>query len=70
VSDSFVTRDSRLQPCVMPHGAVIAAELLGHYRAIPIVGCLTDLRPSELFALERRRTLVGGNVRSDADNRA
>lgn len=32
----------------------VSAELLKHYRAIPLVGCLTGLRPSELLALERR----------------
>jgi integrase len=53
----------------------IGPELLRHYRAIPIVGCLTGLRPSELFGLERRdidragkvlhvrRVLVGGKLR-------
>ena len=50
-------------------------ELLQHYRAIPLVGCLTGLRPSELLALERRdvdrhakvlhvrRVLIGGQLR-------
>jgi integrase len=54
----------------------VAAELLPHYRAIPLLGCLTGLRPSELLGLERRdidregrllyvqRVLVGGNLRS------
>jgi integrase len=54
----------------------VSAELLKHYRAIPIVGCLTGLRPSELFGLERRdvdkvnkvlhvrRVLIGGDVRT------
>jgi integrase len=54
---------------------VVSAELLTHYRQIPVVGCLTGLRPSELFGLERRdvdrtakvlhvrRVLVGGAVR-------
>jgi integrase len=54
---------------------VVAVELLRHYRAIPIVGCLTGLRPSELLGLERRdidrnakvlhvrRVLVGGHLR-------
>jgi integrase len=32
----------------------VSAELLKHYRAIPLVGCLTGLRPSELLGLERR----------------
>lgn len=53
----------------------IGPELLRHYRAIPLVGCLTGLRPSELFGLERRdvdraakvlhvrRVLVGGALR-------
>lgn len=53
----------------------LAAELLPHYRALPLVGCLTGLRPSELLALERRdvdkaakvlhvrRVLVGGSLR-------
>lgn len=53
----------------------VADELLPNYRTIPIVGCLTGLRPSELFGLERRhidragkplhvrRVLVGGNLR-------
>jgi integrase len=53
----------------------LSAELLPHYRAIPLLGCLTGLRPSELFGLERRdidragkvlhvrRVLVGGAVR-------
>ncbi|MGH3084901.1 MAG: site-specific integrase [Gaiellaceae bacterium] len=53
----------------------VSAELLRHYRQIPLVGCLTGLRPSELFGLERknidrnakvlhvRRVLVGGNLR-------
>jgi integrase len=50
-------------------------ELLEHYRAIPLVGCLTGLRPSELLGLERRdvdrtakvlhvrRVLIGGQLR-------
>jgi integrase len=54
----------------------VAAELLPHYRAIPLVGCLTGLRPSELLGLEGRdidrdarllyvrRVLVGGNLRT------
>jgi integrase len=54
----------------------LADELLRHYRALPLVGCLTGLRPSELLALERRdvdktakvlhvrRVLVGGTLRS------
>jgi integrase len=53
----------------------VAGELLRHYRAIPLVGCLTGLRPSELLALERRdvdrsarvlhvrRVLMGGELR-------
>lgn len=53
----------------------VADELLPHYRAIPILGTLTGLRPSELFGLERRdidrdgrvlhvrRVLVGGQIR-------
>jgi integrase len=53
----------------------VSAELLQHYRAIPLVGCLTGLRPSELLALERRdvdrhakvlhvrRVLIGGQLR-------
>lgn len=52
-----------------------AAELLPHYRALPLVGCLTGLRPSELLGLERRdidrearllyvrRVLVDGKLR-------
>jgi integrase len=65
---------------VLPFGTLaevdtVADELLPHYRAIPLVGCLTGLRPSELLALERRdidkdakvlhvrRVLVGGAVR-------
>jgi integrase len=65
---------------VLPFGTLaevetVAAELLPHYRAIPLVGCLTGLRPSELLALERRdidragkvlhvrRVLVDGNLR-------
>jgi integrase len=54
----------------------VAAELLQHYRVLPIAGCLTGLRPSELFGLERRdidrkamllydrRVLVGGKIRT------
>jgi integrase len=66
---------------VMPFGTLaevetLADELLPHYRAIPLLGCLTGLGPSELLALERRdvdkagkllhvrRVLVGGSVRS------
>ncbi len=53
----------------------LAAELLPHYQALPLLGCLTGLRPSELLAIERRdvdraarllhvrRVLVGGNLR-------
>lgn len=53
----------------------VSAELLQHYRAIPLVGALTGLRPSELLALERRdidrqakvlhvrRVLIGGELR-------
>jgi integrase len=53
----------------------LAAELLPRYRALPLVGCLTGLRPSELLVLERqdidkagrvlhaRRVLVGGQLR-------
>jgi integrase len=65
---------------VLPFGSLaeveaVADELLPHYRTIPIIGCLTGLRPSELFGLERRdvdragkllhvrRVLVGGNLR-------
>jgi integrase len=65
---------------VLPFGTLaevesVAAELLTHYQALPLVGCLTGLRPSELLALERRdidkagkvlhvrRVLVGGNLR-------
>ena len=33
---------------------LVADEMLPHYRAIPLIGCLTGLRPSELFGLERR----------------
>ena len=33
---------------------IVADEMLPHYRAIPLVGSLTGLRPSELFGLERR----------------
>jgi integrase len=55
--------------------AAVSAELLKHYRAIPLVGCLTGLRPSELLGLERRdidrtakvlhvrRVLIGGELR-------
>jgi integrase len=54
----------------------VAAELLKRYRAIPLVGCLTGLRPSELLGLERRdvdrvakvlhvrRVLIGGQLRT------
>lgn len=54
----------------------VSAELLKHYWVIPLIGCLTGLRPSELLALERRdldkragvlhvrRVLVGGSLRS------
>jgi integrase len=53
----------------------LAAELPPSYRAIPLLGCLTGLRPSELLALQRqdidrdgrllyvRRVLVDGNLR-------
>ena len=53
----------------------MSAELLKHYRQIPLIGCLTGLRPSELLGLERRdidkaakvlhvrRVLVGGELR-------
>lgn len=52
----------------------VSAELLRYYRAIPLVGCFTGLRPSELLALERRdvdksakvlhvrRVLIGGEL--------
>lgn len=55
---------------------MVAAELLPHDRAIPLLGCLTGLRPSELLGLERRdidrdarllyvrRVLVAGNLRT------
>jgi integrase len=54
----------------------VTVELLPHYRAIPLLGCLTGLRPSELLGLERqdidrdarllyvRRVLVGGKLRT------
>jgi integrase len=53
----------------------VSEELLKRYQAIPIVGCLTGLRPSELLALERRdidrvkgllnvrQVLIGGQFR-------
>jgi len=53
----------------------VSAELLQHYRAIPLVGALSGLRPSELLGLERRdvdrqakvlhvrRVLIGGQLR-------
>jgi integrase len=53
----------------------VSGELLKHYRALPLVGCLTGLRPSELLGLERRdvdrkakvlhvrRVLIGGELR-------
>lgn len=40
----------------------VSAELNKHYRAIPIVGCLTRLRPYELFGLERRHPGGAGRV--------
>jgi integrase len=66
---------------IVPFGTLaevqaVSAELLQHYQQIPLIGCLTGLRPSELLALERRdvdkaakvlhvrRVLVGGNVRA------
>jgi integrase len=68
------------RPEILPFASLaeveaLAAELLPHYRLIPILGCLTGLRPSELLGLERRdidragkllhvrRVLVGGRVR-------
>jgi integrase len=53
----------------------VSDELLRHYQAIPLLGCLTGLRPSELLGLERRdvdrqakvlhvrRVLIGGELR-------
>jgi integrase len=55
---------------------LLANELLPYYRAIPLLGSLTGLRPSELLGLERqdidrearllyvRRVLVGGVLRT------
>lgn len=66
---------------ILPFGSLsevesVSDELLKHYRTIPLVGCLTGLRPSELFGLERRdvdrktrvlhvrRVLVGAELRT------
>lgn len=60
----------------LPEVEAASDELLPHYRAIPLLGCLTGLRPSELLGLERRdidrvngllsvrRVLIGGELRT------
>jgi integrase len=59
----------------LAEAGAVADELLPHFRALPLVGCVTGLRPSELLGLQRsdidrkgqvlhvRRVLVGGNLR-------
>jgi integrase len=59
----------------------LASEMDRIYRALPIFGCLTGLRPSELLALERRdldwrervlhvrRVLIGGELRAHGKTR-